>query len=96
MVLSNAIIFISVFVCRQRHSDGCCFLHNLKVYCLVLVEVHGRRALLSTERFFFFNLLCRSCLDALNIIIFFSNLFVCLFFSFLFPCTDLGTKKSVL
>lgn len=52
MVLSNAIIFISVvFVCRQRHSDGWCFLHNLKVYCLVLVEVHGRRALLSTGRF---------------------------------------------
>lgn len=23
-------------------SDGCCFLRNLKVYCLVLVEVHGK------------------------------------------------------
>lgn len=36
-----------------------------------------------------FNLLCRSCLDALNIIIFFT------FFIF-FPCKNLGTKKSVL
>lgn len=50
MVLS--IIFISVvFVCEQRRSDVCRHLHNLKVYCLVLVEVHRRRALLSTGRF---------------------------------------------
>lgn len=87
MVLSNAIIFISVFVGKQRHSTGCCFVLNLKVYCLVLVEVHGRRALLQTGRF----LTCsvESCLDALNIILFFSPFFF-------FPCTNLGTKKSVL
>lgn len=83
MVLSDAIIFISVFVCSRRSN---CFLLNLREYCLMLVEVHRRRALLPTGRFF--NLLCRSCLDALNIILFFSFFF--------FPCTNLGTKKSVL
>lgn len=69
MVLSNAIIFISVFVGKQRRSDGCRLLLNLKVYCLVLVEVHGRRALLQTRRFLTFSV--ESCLDALNIILFF-------------------------
>lgn len=45
MVLSNVLIFISVvFVCRQKRSNGCCFLHNLKIYCVVLVEVHRKGA----------------------------------------------------
>lgn len=52
MVLSDAIIFISVvFVCSRR-SNCCCFLLNLREYCLMLVEVHRRRALLPTGRFF--------------------------------------------
>lgn len=56
MVLSNAIIFISIVlffvICEQRHSKRLSlFRLNLKVYCLVLVEVHRRRALLSTGRF---------------------------------------------
>lgn len=87
MVLSNAIIVISVFVCRQKRSGGCCFLHNLRLYCLVLVEVHGKRAFLSTGRFFFFSIsLCRSCLDALNILSSF----------FFFPVQILEPKESVL
>lgn len=85
MVLSNAIIFISVFVGKQRRSDGCRLLLNLKVYCLVLVEVHGRRALLQTRRFLTFSV--ESCLDALNIILFFS------FFFFSFPAQILEPKN---
>lgn len=41
MVLSNAIIVVSVFVCRQK--CGCCFLHNLRLSCLVLVDVRGKK-----------------------------------------------------
>lgn len=51
MVLSHAIIFNSVvFVCEQRHSKGCRFLLNLKVYCLVLVEVRGGRKSIIVHR----------------------------------------------
>lgn len=85
MVLSNAIIFISVvFVCRQRRSEKLWL--SAQSESILLVEVHGRRALLSAGRFF--NLLCRSCLDALNIIIiFFSN------FYFSFPAQILEPKN---
>lgn len=74
MVLS--IIFISVvFVCERRRSNGCCRLHNLKVCCLVLCRSTQKKSIIVHRKIF--NLLCRSCLDALNIIIlFFSNFFV--------------------
>lgn len=56
MVLSNAIIFICF--CLQAEAQRRLLLSAqsefIKVYCLVLVEVHERRALLSTGRFIFF------------------------------------------
>lgn len=54
MVLSNDIIFIlSVSRVAVTVAAALGSLFTLKVYCLVLVEVHRRRALLSTGRFYF-------------------------------------------
>lgn len=86
MVLSNAIIVVSVFVCRQK--CGCCFSAQSKIILLGACRRARRRK--KKERFCpqevgFSISLYRSRLDALNIL-----------FSFFFPAQILEPKESVL